>query len=76
MTKMVYKLFLIVLLSFSTFLLQSCDNQTSVVGESIRDKAVDELRHTLETEDKWVKVHAAEYLLALSYPDGINICIF
>ena len=30
------------------------------------------MRKTLDREERWVKVHAAEYLLALDYPQGVE----
>ena len=36
-----------------------------------RDQAVETMRRGLEQQERWVKVHAAEYLLALDYPQGV-----
>lgn len=42
------------------------------VTPAMRDRAVAELRETLANESRWVKVHAAEFLLALGYPQGVG----
>ena len=36
-----------------------------------REKAVLTLRHALEEQERWRKVHAAEHLIALDYPQGV-----
>ncbi|GAG03772.1 unnamed protein product, partial [marine sediment metagenome] len=36
-----------------------------------RDKAVATMRRVLAEEERWVKVHAAEHLLGLDYPQGV-----
>ncbi|MBN2012787.1 sodium/solute symporter [candidate division KSB1 bacterium] len=71
-TKNSFKLFSLFLLINSTLFLQSCGNQSSGVNDVVRKKAVNELHTVLKTQSQWVKVHAAEYLLALSYPDSIK----
>jgi SSS family solute:Na+ symporter len=38
----------------------------------MRERAVGVLRRALDEESGWTKVHAAEYLLALDYPDGVQ----
>lgn len=47
-------------------------DQSSRLSDSERLTAVQILRHGLERENRWVKVHAAEYLLKLSYPQGVR----
>jgi len=42
------------------------------VSEEVRGRAVEALRGTLREEQRWVKVHAAEFLLALDYPDDVK----
>jgi SSS family solute:Na+ symporter len=42
------------------------------VNERLREKAVQILRTAMDTEDRWIKVHAAEALLLLGYPDGVT----
>ena len=42
-----------------------------VVDEQLRTQAVQVLRSTLETEQRWIKVHAAEALLSAGQPDGV-----
>ena len=38
----------------------------------IRPRALDLLRHELHGADQWVKVHAAEALLEMSYAEGVD----
>ncbi len=40
--------------------------------ENSLERCVDILKTTLNSEAEWVKVHAAEYLLWASYPDGVK----
>ncbi len=61
----------IFLLIFVSMLMQSCHKKSALLDENISEKAINELQHALHTQNGWVKVHAAEYLLALSYPAGI-----
>jgi HEAT repeat protein len=42
------------------------------VSEALRTKAVRVLRTALADEEKWIKVHAAEALLSLGYPQGVT----
>lgn len=56
----------------------SKNKQADTPGESIsgltsaqRDQAVEVMRRGLQQQERWVKVHAAEYLLALDYPQGV-----
>ncbi len=44
---------------------------TSAVDEPLRQQCVGVLRRVLEHAERWVKVHAAEHLLALDYPEGV-----
>ena len=44
----------------------------SPVEPELRQRAIRELRQVLAERPRWVKVHAAEYLLGLDYPDGIQ----
>lgn len=41
------------------------------VTPELRERTVASLRDTLATAERWVKVHAAEYLIELSYPQGV-----
>jgi SSS family solute:Na+ symporter len=45
---------------------------TAQVTPGLREQAVHTLRDVLENEQRWVKVHAAEFLLELDYPDGVE----
>jgi len=42
------------------------------VAASLREKAIQELRTNLKTQQQWEKVHAAEYLLWLGYPQEVQ----
>ncbi len=42
------------------------------VTPQLRQQAVEILRNVLDNEERWVKVHAAEFLLALDYPQGVK----
>lgn len=41
-------------------------------GAALRERALAVLRSTLATGENWPKVHAAEFLLALGYPQGVR----
>ena len=43
-----------------------------VVTPELREQAVGTLRDVLSSEERWVKVHAAEFLLELDYPEGVE----
>lgn len=42
-----------------------------LVSAATREQALEVLQRALETEHRWIKVHAAEFLLELSYPTGV-----
>ena len=42
------------------------------LAPELRGQAIDALRQVFDREQRWVKVHAAEYLLALDYPEGVK----
>ena len=46
--------------------------QTQNVTPELREHAVETLRKALANEQRWIKVRAAEYLLALDYPQGVR----
>ena len=46
--------------------------QTPQVTSELRERAVSTLRDVLEHQERWVKVHAAEFLLSLDYPEGVE----
>lgn len=48
------------------------ESPSDVVSPQLRQRAIDVMRGVLENEERWVKVHAAEYLLALNYVDGVR----
>lgn len=47
------------------------ETATKVTPE-LRENSIRTLRDVLEKEDRWVKVHAAEFLLELDYRDGVE----
>ncbi len=55
--------------------LSGCDNtsdKNNSADAEPREQALNILRHSLQTQQGWVKVHAAEYLLALGYPQDLE----
>ena len=42
------------------------------LSPELREEALDTLRSALREESRWVKVHAAEALLSLGYPEGVR----
>lgn len=64
------KLFLILMLLFTAFL--SPVFAEAPRADAIRLNALEVLRQELNTSDGWVKVHAAEALLRLGYPEGVG----
>lgn len=55
--------------------LAGCNNNggnTLSVSDSLRREAIQVIRLNLENQSKWEKVHAAEYLLWLGYPQGVK----
>ena len=48
------------------------DDLPDKVPAQLRDRALSTLRNGLNTETKWVKVHAAEALIWHGYPDDIG----
>ena len=47
-------------------------DQSQQISNELRGQAVDVLRQTLNREPRWIKVHAAEFLLALDHPQGVS----
>ena len=48
------------------------DAEPSWVTQALRERSVAVLRKVMDGEERWVKVHAAEYLLEAGYPEGIR----
>ena len=48
------------------------DDKRELITPELRERSVAILRETLAKESRWIKVHAAEYLLQLSYPQGVH----
>ena len=44
----------------------------SPVTPELRERSIRIMREVLGREHRWVKVHAAEYLLSLDYPEGVK----
>lgn len=42
------------------------------VNSELRERAIREMCEVLQNDERWVKVHAAEFLLALDYPAGVE----
>ncbi|MCK5862080.1 MAG: hypothetical protein KAH38_06325, partial [Candidatus Hydrogenedentes bacterium] len=53
------------------FLMSPAYSEKVVVTDELRTHCVEILRTTMDEEEEWVKVHAAEHLLTLRYPKGI-----
>jgi SSS family solute:Na+ symporter len=73
MMKFYPALFIIYLFTLS--FLTGCGNSpgnSDVTSSSLREQAIQELRLNLRTESKWEKVHAAEFLLWLNYPEEVH----
>lgn len=45
---------------------------SSIISDTLKEQCIQELRGSLRTQSKWVKVHAAEYLLWSGYPEGVQ----
>ncbi|MCG8586168.1 MAG: sodium/solute symporter [Pirellulales bacterium] len=58
--------------AWSETALNALADQPAVLSPQLRDQAVRQLRQALAEESRWVKVHAAEKLLALGYPQGVR----
>lgn len=55
----------------SPFFVRAAD-ATSPVDSELRERSIEVLREVFDGQQRWVKVHAAEYLLALDYPQGVQ----
>jgi SSS family solute:Na+ symporter len=44
----------------------------SPVAPELRERSIRVMREVLERQERWAKVHAAEYLLSLDYPEGVK----
>jgi hypothetical protein len=54
------------------FFLMAAFNMTACKTETLSEKALNELNHTLQTQTEFVKVHAAEYLIWLGHPQEVR----
>jgi solute:Na+ symporter, SSS family len=50
----------------------SAQDASIEVTDELRTRSVEIVRDTMAQEARWVKVHAAEHLLALGYPQGVR----
>ena len=60
---------------FLFWFLSGCNHASEKKGsvsDALREKALQELRTNLKTQNQWEKVHAAEYLLWLGYPQEVQ----
>lgn len=62
----------IVLLALGPIGARADGPRSSPVDDALRARAVERLRDALRTQSRWVKVHAAEYLLRLDYPQDVR----
>ncbi len=59
-------------LSTSLRSVASAAEEAPEVTSELREQAIRAMRDVLQHEERWVKVHAAEFLLELEYPDGVE----
>ncbi len=59
-------------LATSNLPLACAANDQPEVTSELRDRAIRTMRDVLQREQRWVKVHAAEFLLALDYRTGVE----
>jgi hypothetical protein len=67
-------LFFLAGLSMISFM-TGCNNhskKTPVISEALKKESIEVLRTILQTHSEWVKVHAAEFLIGLGYPEGVQ----
>jgi solute:Na+ symporter, SSS family len=50
----------------------TCAAAEAQVTPELRQRSIDAIRQTFDRQQKWVKVHAAESLLALDYSEGVK----
>jgi len=60
------------LIALSAYSQSVAADPVAKVTPDLRDNSIRTLRDVLEREDRWVKVHAAEFLLELDYPDRVE----
>ena len=48
------------------------DAAPTQVNRSLRERSIAVLRRVMDREERWIKVHAAEYLLQAGYPEGVK----
>jgi SSS family solute:Na+ symporter len=46
--------------------------QTYIISDSLKAQCIHVLKGVMRTESKWVKVHAAEYLIWTGHPNGVQ----
>ena len=62
----------LIFLAFAAAACSPASQEKGVVSDSLRTEALQTLRDNLKTQSRWEKVHAAEYLLWLGYPQGVQ----
>ena len=67
-----FSLVLFSALLFFSLLLVPAYGEENTVTDELRGRCLKILRTTMLEEEEWVKVHAAEHLLALRYPEGVE----
>lgn len=50
----------------------TASKRNSMVSDSLKDQCIQKLREVMNTQSKFVKVHAAEYLLWSGHPEGVR----
>jgi SSS family solute:Na+ symporter len=50
----------------------SKEGQAHAISDSLKAQCIHVLRNVMQTESKWVKVHAAEYLMWAGHSDGVQ----
>ena len=63
---------LVVALTAAAPLIARASDTGIQVDPNLHRRAANVIRQVFDKEQQWVKVHAAEYLLSLGYPEGVN----
>lgn len=60
---------------YFVYLMTGCNTESkrnSIVSDSLKDQCIQKLREVMNTQSKFVKVHAAEYLLWSGHSEGVR----
>ncbi|MFO7823926.1 MAG: sodium/solute symporter [Cyclobacterium sp.] len=60
------------LLCLFLLLFFGCDKKDNTVSDELREKAVKELDQVMQSQESWVKVHAAEYKIWSGYRESVR----